>query len=299
VSQYPNKGRSGGFAAHRLALMVSTSVLSMGAYGHLRSARAANECGVIAVGSTATCTPAGNNFTGGIEYDVNDATIVVQDGVVISATAANTIGISSGDFNVAHGNLAVDIQGTVAITTAGDSADGIFIATDNGTITLTTSASTSIVTSNNEAVGIHLDAYGGDITVSGPGSIRTNGNYAHGIEVYAGGDINVSVGDITVAGPNSYGAHLYSNGGSISVTTGLVTNSGTGYRAGIYAQSIGGAISVTTSGIVSTGGNGVVAVVVGGGSNNVDVTSTGEISAYGIGVGALSATGDEIGRAHV
>eukprot|EP00435_Cladocopium_sp_Y103_P078007 s1_g1746.t1 len=238
--------------------MLSTSVLSMGAYGHLRSANAANECGVIAAGGTATCTPAGNNFTTGIDYDVNDATVILQDGVVVSTTGNNETGVANGAAASALGNLSTTTQGTVSISTTGDSAHGIATATTNGSVTISASGATSITTTGATAYGIVASTIGGNaISITAPGSISTSGAGSHGVAVNnAGGATTVNVGTVNV----------------------------TGTARGIYVQNIGGTIDLTASGVTSTNGYGIFAVSGGAGSGAVNVTTTGAVSGqtYGI-----------------
>jgi autotransporter family porin len=262
----PSRKMSG----HRLALMLSTSVLSMGAYGHLRSANAANECGVIAVGGTATCTPAGNNFATGIDYQVNDATIIVQDGVTINTAAANTTAITSGTAVGNYGNLAVTTNGTVAISTAGTTSHGISVGTANGSVQVTTSAQTSINVSGGTSAGIL--AYAGNanaITITSQGTITTSG-----------------------PGP-SFGIASLSLGGNINITGNTITQTGGAAGSyGVYAISLGGTgnINVTMAGVSSTAGGGIAALS--SGTGTVSVTTTGSVTTYGAAITAVSINGD-------
>jgi outer membrane autotransporter protein len=252
--------------ARRVALMMTTSILSLSAYGSLRSAQAANECGVIAVGGTATCTPAGNSFPNGIDYDVNDATLVIQDGVTINTSANNVSGISNGSGAVNHGNLATTTQGTVSITTSGDGAHGIAMGTGNGNNTITGSANTAISTSGASAHGILVRGYGGNVAVNTPGSIATSGNGAYGI-----------------------GSYVY--GGNLSIDTGTVSSSGVG-GIGILGAAINGTVDITTTGITSANGYGIQTYALGAGSGDVNVTSTGGMTTYGFGVAAIAQVGN-------
>lgn len=257
-------------SSHRLALMLSTSVLSMGAYGQLRSANAANECGVIAVGGTATCTPAGNNFTTGIDYDVNDATVVLQDGVVVSTTANNTAAIANGAGGVNLGNLTTTTQGTVNLTTTGDNSAGISSGSaGGGSTTITTSAGTSITTSGATAHGIaaYNGAGGGAITITAPGAISTSGAGAVGI-------VSLNFGGTTTI-----------NTGNISVTNAAPS-------FGIYSISLGSTIDITTSGISVTNGYGIFAIANGVGSGAVNITTTGAVASTGNAIYAGSQFGN-------
>jgi outer membrane autotransporter protein len=280
-------------SGHRVALMLSTSILSMGAYGHLRSAKAANECGVIAAGGTATCTPAGNNFVGGIDYDVNNATVIVQDGVVVSTTADNTSAIANGAGGVNLGNLTTTTQGTVNLTTTGTNSVGISSGSAaGGSTTITTSAGTSITTSGGYAHGIsaYNGAGGGAITITAPGTISTSGSGAAGIvALNFGGATTINTGNIAVtsAAP-SFGIYSISFGSTIDVTTSgvSVTN---GY--GIFAISNGagsGAVNITTTGAVATTGN---AIYAGSQFGNTTVNAGAPVTATGAGAAAVRITG--------
>ncbi len=248
--------------------MLSTSVLSMGAYGHLRSAKAANECGVIAGGGTATCTPAGNNFATGIDYDVNDATVIVQDGVVVNTVANNTSALANGATGANLGSLTTTTQGTVNLTTTGDGSHGIYSGSLNGAVTVTASANTTITTSGNGSTGITASSSGGNtLTISAPGAITTTGTGSNGI-------------------------NTQNTGGATTINVGTVTASGGGGLYGIYAVSTNGTIDVTTSGVSAANGNGIRALAGGAGSGAVNVTTTGAVSSQAYGIFAGSQAGN-------
>lgn len=240
----------------------------MGAYGHLRSANAANECGVIAAGGTATCTPAGNNFTNGIDYDVNDATIIVQDGVVVSTTANNTSAVANGATGANLGSLTTTAQGTVSLTTTGDASHGIYSGSLDGSVTITTSDATTISTSGAGSTGITASGAGGNaLTITAPGAITTSGAGSNGITAQ-----NI--------------------GGATTINVGTITATGGGPVTGIYVQNTGGTIDVTTSGVSVANGYGIRAVSGGAGSGAVNVTTTGAVSSLAYGIFAGSQFGD-------
>lgn len=248
--------------------MLSTSFLSIGAYGHLRPANAANECGVIAAGGTATCTPAGNNFTNGIDYDVNDATIIVQDGVTIATTTNNTTGVANGAIGVARGNLTATTQGTVSINTTGTNSYGIGVASSSGSVTVNTSTGTTINTTGNGSFGIGTYTAGGNaLTITSAGSISTSG-----------------IGGTGIVAVN--------NGGATTINAGQVTVTAGGATSGIYVQNNGGTIDITTSGVSAVNGYGVRAFSIGAGSGDVNVTTTGAISTSNFGIAAGSQFGN-------
>src|ERR1044072_5602152 len=126
--------------ARRAGLLGGTALALITVFGG--QAIALDECGPAAAGATIPCTPAGNSFPDGIQYKVNDLTIVVQDGVVIDTTTkANEPGaaVSGGDGN--YGDLVVK-AGTaggagVTITTDGKDADGIRVQSKDGDASIT------------------------------------------------------------------------------------------------------------------------------------------------------------------
>lgn len=280
---------------HRFALMLSTSVLSMGAYGHLRSASAANECGVIAAGGTATCTPAGNNFATGIDYDVNDATVILQDGVVVSTTANNTSAVANGATGANLGSLTTTTQGTVSLTTTGDASHGIYSGSLNGSVIITTTENTTISTTGAGSTGITASSGGGNaLTVTAPGAITTSGAGSNGINAQnTGGATTINVGQVTASGAGPItGIYAFNNGGTIDLTTSGVSVAN-GY--GILAAAAGagsGAVNVTTTGAVTTGSTAINAYSLGG---NVTVNAGALVTtsgAGGIGINAFSVTGN-------
>lgn len=238
----------------------------MGAYGHLRSANAANECGVIAAGGTATCTPAGNNFTTGIDYDVNDATVVLQDGVVVSTTANNTSAVANGTVGN-FGALTTTTEGTVSLTTTGDGSHGISSYSNDGSVTITTSDNTTIATSGTGAYGIIAGTQGGNaLTITAPGTITTSGAATYGVRATnTGGATTINVGQVT--------------------STGLTSD-------GIGITNTGGTIDLTTTGVSAPNGAGINANSGGAGSGTVNVTTTGAVSAQSLGIFAGSQFGN-------
>ena len=253
---------------HRFALMLSTSVLSMGAYGHLRSAKAANECGIIAAGGTAICTLTGNNFTGGIDYDVTDATVIAQDGVIVSTTANNASAIANGAVGANLGTQTTTTQGSVRLTTTGDTSHGIISGSLNGAVTVTTSANTTITTSGAGSTGITAASSGGNaLTVTAPGAITTTG-------------------------AGSSGINAQNTGGATTISVGQVTASGAGPVFGIYIQNLGGTIDLTTSGVSAANGYGILALAGGAGAGAVNVTTTGAVTSAGTAIAAGSQYGN-------
>lgn len=278
-------------SGHRLALMLSTSVMSMGAYGHLRSASAANECGVIAAGGTATCTPAGNNFTTGIDYDVNDATVILQDGVVVSTTANNTSAIANGATGANLGNLSTTTQGTVSVTTTGTTSHGIYSGSLNGSVIVTTTENTTISTTGAGSTGITASSGGGNaLTITAPGAITTSGAGSNGISAQnTGGATTINVGQVNVnGGGGSTAIYVQNTGGTIDVTaSGVNAANGFGIRA--ISGGVGsGAVNVTTTGAVTSLAYGILA---GSQFGNTTINAGGTVTVTGVGAAGIYATG--------
>ncbi len=251
------------------------------ALGLAQDSRADDECGPANAGDTVTCTPAGNDFPGGIQYQVVDLTIVVEDGVIIDTTgvAGEPGGIVSGDFN--FGDLVVKAGtsgGTgVTITTDGSGAEGIDVRTV-GTATII--SFTDISTSGTGAEGI--SSYGdAGVAISSTGTITTKGTGADGIHVYSvGGSVSVtSAGAIATSGEQSYGITAIGYLGATVISNGDIATKG-GFGGAILGFSSKRAVSVTSTGDLSTEGKasaGIYAYSKGAGTG-VTVTSTGDIT---------------------
>src|SRR5512134_520961 len=162
----------------RLLAGVSGIALAM-ALAVPRTALALDECVAANAGDTVTCTPAGNNFAGGIKYSVADLTVVVQDGVIIDTTsAAGEPGgiVIGGPGN--YGDLVIK-AGTsggagVTITTDEPGGDGVFAMTQDGSVTIT--SFTTITTSGGSATGIQGYSKTEAVTISSTGDITTTGS---------------------------------------------------------------------------------------------------------------------------
>lgn len=205
-------------------------------------------------GGTATCTPAGNNFTGGIDYDVNDATIVVQDGVIVSTAAANTSGITTQN----TGGTTTINAGTVSGTGTGPTY-GVYALSTGGSIDVTMSD----VTVTNGS-GILALTNGAGVTVTTNGTVATTGN---------GYDAIYAVGS-----------------GAISVTTnGLVSSSGTGDADGIVAYSYTSTVAVTATDI-TTSDDGIAAY----GATGATITTTGTVTAGDEGMEITTGSGGDV-----
>ncbi|HEV8392339.1 MAG TPA: autotransporter outer membrane beta-barrel domain-containing protein, partial [Dongiaceae bacterium] len=268
----------------RRGLLLGASGLTLAiALGAANEAAALNECGIAAgVPPSVTCTPAGNPYTGGIFYDVDDLTIVVKSGVIINTTTkvgepggvvsgfTTPVGLGPGGSGVAEGDLVVRVSSGVSITTDDTYADGIAGGSGDGfsgigSVSITSGA--TIKTSGDWASGISGTAYGGDVKVVASGNISTKGSIAGGIIVSSNltTDHVLSIDSsaaITTSGTMSWGiradSELNTNVDVIIKSSGKITTSGK-YAEGIYGSSSTGAsidsdVTITSSSeIVTTG----------------------------------------------
>lgn len=241
--------------APRRHLLLGASGLAIAVVLAAPPASALDECGAAAPGGTVTCSPAGNTFPGGIQYKVDDLTIVVQDGVIVDTTgkAGEPGGIVSGAINQDYGNLTIK-AGTaggsgVTITTDDDNAAGISAASKDGGVTVT--AKGDVATRGTGASGLLV--IGKSATVTWTGDVETTGQAADAIELSAAGQVNATItGAITTHGSNSTGIDLDGNTVTLSQAGSVVT---TGYAAiGIEVSAGAGGVTIDTSADISTAG---------------------------------------------
>jgi outer membrane autotransporter protein len=308
--------------ARRAGLLGGTALALIAAFGG-RAAVALDECGPANAGDTITCTPAGNPFPDGIQYKVNDLTIVVQDGVIIDTTTkANEPGgvVSGGNGN--YGDLVVKV-GTAAgagvtITTNADGADGISVATKDGTATITSYADITTSFKNGDAISAKTEA--GDISIISTGDLDVDGFYGHGIralsdtgkitithtgdiETYGAGgfgiraitknDISITVdGDITTR--NSSAILAQASAGNVTITFTGDINTKDADSEGLQAVAKDGTVAIEHSGAITTIGDRSVGIDAEG-FKGVEINSQGDISTLGkeaIGIDASSKAGN-------
>lgn len=282
-------------AARRARLLGGSAVALVAALAGARTAQALDECGAAAPGGTVTCTPAGNNFPNGIQYKVDDLTIVVQDGVIIDTTtkAGEPGGVASGG-NGNYGDLVVKV-GTasgsgVTITTNENDADGISVATNDGSATITSFADITTSFKNGDAISAKTTA--GDISITSTGDLDVDGFYGHGIRALSDtGEITIThTGDIETYGTGGFGIRaITKNDIDITVVGDITVRS----SAAILAQASAGNVTVHVTGDVSTkddNSSGLQAVAKDGGAF---VTQVGSIITHGEGSEAIDAEGSK------
>jgi outer membrane autotransporter protein len=305
-------------AARRARLLGGSAVALVAALSG--RALALDECGPGAPGGTVTCTPAGNSFPNGIQYKVDDLTIVIEDGVVIDTTtkAGEPGGIASGG-NGDYGSLTVKAGtaaggGVIIITDAND-AEGIEASTDKGDVAITfngriaTSGSAAtgveafskedgdvsvvgigtISTAGNNAIGLFAEADDGSVSVTWTGGITTAGNMADAIRVDASGDISVlTKGDVTAAA--GYGIRASAAAGAITIdSTGDIR---AGQGDGIAATT-DGTVTITSIGDVTTSGADSAGIYAISHKDDVSITTSGDISTLKINSAGIAAVAED------
>jgi hypothetical protein len=186
----------------------------------------------------------------------------------LTADIAPASGVTGISFT-SNGPVEVNVNpGPFTIRTT--DADGIFAATNAGTVTVNSTA--DIITTGGGAVGILASGQNDLLTITSSGGISTSGNNAFGIAagtVY--GDVNVT-------------------------STGNITTTGT-FAAGINVGTIGtagtmqGAITIFSSGDIETSGNSSIGINAATVYGPIDVTSLSDITVLGtasIGINAQS-----------
>jgi uncharacterized protein YhjY with autotransporter beta-barrel domain len=241
------------------------------------------------------------NQSQGISYGVTASgpSVLSADNLLFNiAPASGMSGIQlTGQDN--NRNLTVNFDGSSAITTTGNNANGIFVQNTGGDagvfelVTNVVSTVTNVVNGSNVVTTVtnHYGSSGtystytpgttgvpaGGVTINSHGTIVTSGNQSHGI--YASvpyGTINFAVPGLGIVIPNL----PYGNGGPINVlNTGSITVIGAN-SDGIFANSTGGyssqggVVTVDNTGDITTYGiygHGIFAASLGG--NGADGSS--------------------------
>ena len=296
----------------RRALLLGASGLTVAlALGMAHEAAALNECGVAAgAPPSVTCKASGNPYPNGIEYQVDDLTIVVKNGVTINTTftAGEAGGVISGDRfpdpSTVSGDLVVSVSAGVSITTDDKYADGIGAGSGDfggstGNVAITSAA--TIKTSGDWANAIGGHAYGGDVKVIARGSVSTSGWNADALFVSSNvtADHILSIESsavIVTSGDGSTGVRAdseYNTNVDVALkSSGKITTSGK-YAEGIYGSTFGveSDVSIVNSGAIITTGE--LSHGVRGFTDKSDsaitITSSGKITTSGLGANGILA----------
>ena len=289
------------YGSHRGRWLGTTALIGalLGGAGFAGSAAAASDCGV-PVGGVVICdagneTPAGAyQDADGITYAVPNLTIEHPgDGV------APTEFISSGGAGN-YGTLVVNSSGAVEQTavSSGTAPAGIFAQSNDGGITITTTATGTVDTSGDTVEGIYARSGGAfAVVVTALGTVNTVGGDSRGIVASsAGGPVIVTSAGVGTTGGGSTAIQATSGGsgvsGFVSVTvTGLASTLGGG-SLGVNAESAGGPITIITQSVttVAGGATGIRAQTGGVGDDGfISVTANGQVSTLGGGSRGIDA----------
>jgi uncharacterized protein with beta-barrel porin domain len=237
--------------------------------------------------------------TGAFGITTNSARGIEANALFGAATVTSTGNITtagdSADGIYARSAGAATVTSTGNIATAGNSAYGIFAqGTGAGAVTVTSTG--NIATTGASAIGIYAASFGGGaVTVTSTGNIVTAGFGAAGILAegnHTGAVTVTSTGNITTGGSLANGIFADSTAGAVTVTsTGNITTVGVD-ASGIFAQSSGlGAVTVTSTGNITAAGDGAFGIFAGNSGGTVMVTSTGNIATAGNNAPGILAAG--------
>lgn len=248
---------------------------------------------VASVGTIPTVTQIGNYTIGRV---LSNSTGNVAGGISIGSSGSNQVGV------MAKGNSSLAVVGGVSIT-GGSSNIGVY--GENSTITANGNISVASATSlTNSSIGIFIDkgtyiGTAGDVSVgnnsigiygknlnggiiSQTGTIMNVGSNGVGIYGSGSGNINLSMGGITLNGENSIG--VYAKGLNSTITGNM--NIGTNTSIGIVSEGDGDVSYTGNMTIADKANSGSVGIYKLGGTTPSTITSTGSWavgnSGYGI-----------------
>lgn len=241
-------------------------------------ARAADDCGVAAPGSSMACNAGTqtDSFTDadGITYGVADLTVTLDAGETAEHVKLGGVGN--------FGDLAIVNNGTISQTaTSAATADaGLAARSDDGSVTIGNYGSISTVTDNVE--GISGWSQGGAVTVTSTGDVDTAGNGAIAIRAYSSaGDVSItSSGEVTTSGTGASGIHATSTVGAVylDVTGDVTVQNGSSFgvlgRATTY-------LSATIDSLVTTTNTASAAVSLQASAGDLSADFLGTIDATG------------------
>ncbi len=232
-----------------LAVAIVTSLMAV-------AAKAADECGT---GSVIECLPVGSPYSGGITYTAPSVALTVRSGTVVDTTSVLPLPNS--------------VQTTLGIGVR----TGTGTATPAGALAVTVEAGASIIAPHASQSGVLVRDWnaGSDARVEHAGLIQVGGAGSYGIDVRAGGTVQiVSSGRIEVSGGAGgiLAADPDPRGGALSVQHSGVILGGDGSSGiGIAVQrQVAGQVDIVQRGVVAGVGTGISAIAFG--SNDVDYT---------------------------
>jgi hypothetical protein len=249
------------FALRRAVLLLGTSLAAYAVVAP-SAAMAQNECGAPpAGGGTVTCTPAGNPYPNGIDYDpvVQDLTVVLQPGVVVTnaGTPAHPNGVEIGS-STAGVDLSLQAGTQTQITTTAANHDAVDVVATDGTVTVavgdidtTQAGSRGIIASGRGRTTVTADTVQ-TLGANSDGISAEEGNFVLGGVPAIVVGTSVTANSVFTAGDNSTGVTAFSENGDVVVDVGTVTTAGD-FSTAIVAISAVNDVRVTSD-VVTTGG---------------------------------------------
>jgi uncharacterized protein with beta-barrel porin domain len=242
---------------------------------------------------------------GNLTTDVSPAASVA--GILFTSNGAAELNVNSGPFAiltsdangifVSSNNGTVTIRSTADVITTGSGATGIQGSVQDSLMTITSSG--DLTTSGNNAFGIAAGSVYGDIIVNSTGNIATTGTFSAGINVGSIGQLGTTMGaitiyssgDITTSGIDAIGINASTVYGPVDITSkGNIAVSGTA-SIGINVQTQGD-VTITNFGDVTSGPDSSVGILALSQSNDVLVTNYGTITTAGqTGIGIYARAG--------
>ena len=261
----------------------------------LATASPAFACDIVAPipGDIVTCDDA--NYPGTIEYNVDDLTVVIGDGI-----GSTDVTPPSGDDGVelsGDGHLVVEVTSSASIYV--EDADGVDIES-YGSAEATNAGLIDV----ENGTGISVEAYY-DANVVNSGHIDADGAYFNaGIRAYSayGSADVVNNGSIASYSSNSaaVGIIAYADVGATVVNNSAVDVYAYGYAAGILAYSWDGTASIENAGDVTVVSNSYgSAVGVGAAGSEVSIFNTGGVESVALYGNAVGIEGYSTGNAVV
>ncbi|HYJ29957.1 MAG TPA: autotransporter domain-containing protein [Allosphingosinicella sp.] len=254
--------------ARRAVLLLGTS-LAVYTVAAPSAAMAQNECGAPPPGGgTVTCTPAGNPYPSGIDYDppaglVADLTVVLQPGVVVTnaGTPAHPNGVEIGS-STAGVDLSLQAGTQTQITTTAANHDAVDVVATDGTVAV---AVDDVDTTQSGSRGIVASGRGRTVVTAD--TVATLGDNADGISAEEGNFVlpgsppsadgtSVTVNSVSTLGDNSTGLIAFSENGDVIVDVGTVTTGGD-FSTAILAISAVNDVRVTSDTVTTAGTNSV------------------------------------------
>ncbi|HEY3812304.1 MAG TPA: hypothetical protein VGL66_03690 [Caulobacteraceae bacterium] len=219
-----------------------------------------------------------------------DVTIFNSGDMSITA-AGSAYGIRNTSVAVTADDVYINNSGNMTVTSTGTGNAYGVLASGTGDVTIINTGTTTVSAQSGEAAGVNAFA-GGDLNVT-VGNISATSATGYAVGVYANATGNTSVsgsGSIYASGNKAVGVYAYSETGTVTVNVGNVTSNSSGVGTygdqGVGIRAVGpGDVSVTAGNVVVSGtfAYGITAHSTGGDVSITagSITTTGD---YGVGI---------------